>query len=144
MSNFQLKDQLCFSLYSASNIVTRLYRPVLEQFELTYPQFLVMMALWQEDAVPLKQLTEVTGLDAGTVTPIVTRLEAKGMIERRADEQDARVKRVMVTDKGQQIRLPIRQAHEQLLAQFTAHQQQFEQLRQLCNELVAVVEEKGL
>lgn len=142
MSEFQLKDQLCFSLYSASNLLTRLYRPVLEQFELTYPQFLVMMALWQEDKVPLRQLSVLTRLDAGTITPIVKRLEAKGFLERVADQQDERVKRVLLTEKGRTIRTPIREAHHTMLAQYADSQEKLEQLRILCRDLVEIIEEK--
>lgn len=142
MSEFQLKDQLCFSLYSASNLLTRLYRPVLEQFELTYPQFLVMMALWQEEKVPLRQLSVLTRLDAGTITPIVKRLEAKGFLERVADQQDERVKRVLLTEKGRTIRTPIREAHHTMLAQYADSQEKLEQLRILCRDLVEIIEEK--
>lgn len=142
MSEFQLKDQLCFSLYSASNLLTRLYRPVLEQFELTYPQFLVMMALWQEEKVPLRQLSVLTRLDAGTITPIVKRLEAKGFLERVADQQDERVKRVLLTEKGRTIRAPIREAHHTMLAQYADSREKLEQLRVLCRDLVEIIEEK--
>ena len=143
MGQFQLKDQLCFSLYSASNLMTRLYRPILDQFELTYPQFVVMLALWQEDDVPLKQLSRLTRLDAGTITPIVKRLESKGMVKRHVDKEDERIKRVVVTEQGQAIRQPIREAHTAMLEKFSDKQDKLEQLRELCVDLLEFVEERN-
>ena len=71
----KLENQICHSLYSATNALVRAYRPLLEKIELTYPQYLVMLALWQEDRVMIKNLVERTRFDAGTLTPILKRLQ---------------------------------------------------------------------
>ncbi|KAA0694575.1 MarR family transcriptional regulator [Halopseudomonas laoshanensis] len=85
-----LRNQLCHSLYSASNAMVRAYRPLLEPLGLTYPQYLVMLALWEHDGVPIKQLVEDTRLDSGTLTPILKRLEQKELVRRRKGVEDER------------------------------------------------------
>jgi DNA-binding MarR family transcriptional regulator len=99
-AQLKLENQICHSLYSATNALVRAYRPLLEALELTYPQYLVMMALWEEDAVIIKRLVERTRLDAGTLTPILKRLEQKGIIERQASTVDSRQKVIVVTGDG--------------------------------------------
>ena len=79
-SEFNFSEMVCFSLYSTSNVMIRRYRPQLAEFELTYPQFLVMMCLWNKDSVNIKELSEQTYLDAGTLTQILKRLEKKEFI----------------------------------------------------------------
>ncbi|MBW3139749.1 MarR family winged helix-turn-helix transcriptional regulator [Ferrimonas balearica] len=127
-----LDNQLCFALYSASNAVIRLYRPLLEPFDLTYPQFLVMLALWQADNVPLKALSQRTRLDPGTITPIVKRLEAKGLLTRQSDADDERVKRVALTDAGRAIQAPLFEAHRCLYESMNPDKAALESLRQQC------------
>jgi DNA-binding MarR family transcriptional regulator len=85
----ELDDQMCFALYAASRAVTALYRPALEALGLTYPQYLVMLALWERGQVPVKELGRTLHLDYGTLTPMLQRLEANGLLrrERRADDE---------------------------------------------------------
>ncbi|MDN5369670.1 MAG: MarR family transcriptional regulator, organic hydroperoxide resistance regulator, partial [Shewanella sp.] len=75
-----LDDQVCFSLYSAANAMVRAYRPYLEQLQLTYPQYLVMMVLWERNGISVKLLGEQLHLDSGTLTPLLKRLELKGLV----------------------------------------------------------------
>jgi DNA-binding MarR family transcriptional regulator len=103
-SRMLLRNQLCHSLYSASNAMIRAYRPLLEPLGLTYPQYLVMLALWERDGVPIKQLVEDTRLDAGTLTPILKRLEHKELILRRKGVEDERQWLIALTATGAQIR----------------------------------------
>lgn len=91
----RLDLQLCFALYSAANKVTRLYRPLLEPLGLTYPQYLTMMALWETSPRTVGDLGEALGLDSGTLTPLLKRLEASGYVARARDPADER--RVVVT-----------------------------------------------
>lgn len=91
----RLDLQLCFALYTAANKVTRLYRPLLEPLGLTYPQYLTMMALWETNPRTVGDLGEALGLDSGTLTPLLKRLEAQGLVERARDPADER--RVIVT-----------------------------------------------
>jgi Transcriptional regulators len=99
-----LDNQLCFALYSASNAIVRAYRPLLDQLDLTYPQYLVMLVLWQQDGVSVKQLGEQLFLDSGTLTPLLKRLEAKGLVRREHSEQDERVRVLTLTEQGKELK----------------------------------------
>ncbi len=79
----RLDRQVCFALYSASRAATAVYRPVLEDLGLTYPQYLVMLVLWESEPKGVKALGEELGLDSGTLSPLLKRLEAMGLVERR-------------------------------------------------------------
>jgi len=99
-----LEQQLCFALYSASLAMTKLYRPLLEPLGLTYPQYLVMMVLWEGDDISLSALGDRLVLDSGTLTPLLKRLEASGLIKRDRDAADERRIRVTLTRKGKDLR----------------------------------------
>jgi DNA-binding MarR family transcriptional regulator len=100
----QLDDQLCFALYSASRAVTRAYAPLLQPLGLTYPQYLVLLVLWERDGASVKQLGERLALDSGTLTPLLQRLESQGLVERRRGEDDERVVRIHLTAPGRALR----------------------------------------
>lgn len=96
-----LDHQLCFSLYRASRAVIRAYRPLLKGLGLTYPQYLVMIVLWQEnEGLSVKQIGARLGLDSGTLTPLLRRLEASGHITRARDDADERRAVITLTDAG--------------------------------------------
>jgi DNA-binding MarR family transcriptional regulator len=86
----RLDHQLCFALYSASLAMTKLYKPLLEPLGLTYPQYLVMLVLWEGDGLTVSQLGERLALDSGTLTPLLKRLEAAGLLQRLRDTADER------------------------------------------------------
>lgn len=96
--------QLCFALYTASNRVTRLYRPFLQPLGLTYPQYLAMMALWERAPQSMGELTERLRLDSGTLAPLFDRLEGRGLVARARDPQDERRVLVSLTEAGQALR----------------------------------------
>ena len=96
----KLERQLCFALYGAAHAFNRAYKPRLEPLGLTYPQYLVMMALWEEDGQQVKALGEKLGLDSGTLSPLLKRLEQAGYVERRRDTVDERQVFITLTDPG--------------------------------------------
>jgi DNA-binding MarR family transcriptional regulator len=96
----KLERQLCFALYGAAHAFNRAYKPLLEPLGLTYPQYLVMMALWEEDGQQVKALGEKLGLDSGTLSPLLKRLEQAGYVERRRDTIDERQVFITLTDPG--------------------------------------------
>ncbi|CAN7245344.1 MarR family winged helix-turn-helix transcriptional regulator [Mesorhizobium sp. LjRoot246] len=100
----KLDQQLCFALYSASGLMTRLYRPLLDPLGLTYPQYLAMLALWERAPSTVGELGEALGLDSATLTPLLKRLEAGGLVTRRRDLADERRVLVEPTAKGQALR----------------------------------------
>ena len=100
----QLDDQLCFALYHASRALTRAYAPLLEPLGLTYPQYLVLLVLWERDGLPVKEVGERLALDSGTLTPLCKRLEQQGLVERRRGEDDERLVRIHLTSEGRALR----------------------------------------
>ncbi len=103
-ASLRLDRQLCFSVYTAAQAFNAAYKPLLDRLGLTYPQYLVMMVLWEEDDLSVKGIGERLSLDSGTLTPLLKRMEAAGFVRRRRDTHDERIVRVTLTDKGQQIR----------------------------------------
>lgn len=100
----QLDHQLCFALYSASLAMTKLYKPLLDGIALTYPQYLAMLALWQQDGLMVSELGARLFLDSGTLTPLLKRLEAAGLITRVRDAQDERRVRITLTAAGRKLK----------------------------------------
>jgi DNA-binding MarR family transcriptional regulator len=96
----RLDNQLCFAVYAAAHAFNATYKPLLEPLGLTYPQYLVMLALWQEDGVTVSGLGSRLGLDSGTLTPLLKRLEAAGLISRLRDAADERQVRITLTAAG--------------------------------------------
>ena len=96
----KLDDQLCFALYATSNAVTRFYRPLLKALGLTYPQYITMLALWEQDGLMVAALGTRLGLDSGTMTPLLKRLESAGLVKRRRDDQDERRVVISLTPAG--------------------------------------------
>ena len=96
----RLDNQVCFALYSASLAMTKLYKPLLDDIGLTYPQYLVMLVLWEQDGITVSELGERLYLDSGTLTPLLKRLEASGHIRRTRDAQDERRVRIALTAQG--------------------------------------------
>ena len=99
-----LDDQMCFALYAASRAVTGLYRPMLEELGLTYPQYLVLLVLWNQDEASVKELGAALHLDYGTLTPLLKRLEANGLLRRERRPDDERAVRISLTDAGTALR----------------------------------------
>ncbi len=95
-----IDQMLCFAVYSAGHAFTRFYKPRLEALDLTYPQYLVFLVLWERDDITVKALGEKLFLDSGTITPLIKRLEARGLVKRRRDEEDERQVRITLTEAG--------------------------------------------
>jgi len=101
-----LDRQVCFPLYAASNLLNRLYRPILAELGLTYPQYLVMLVLWKQSPQTVGSLGDMLHLDSGTLTPLLKRMEAAGLVSRVRDPGDERRVLIAVTDPGRQLRDP--------------------------------------
>ncbi|MCT9005495.1 MarR family winged helix-turn-helix transcriptional regulator [Streptomyces rhizosphaerihabitans] len=99
-----LDDQLCFALYAAQRAVTAAYRPLLEELGLTYPQYLVLLVLWERGETTVKELGTALHLDYGTMSPLLKRLEAAGLVRRERSAQDERSVRVALTGRGEVLR----------------------------------------
>ncbi|MGX4691678.1 MarR family winged helix-turn-helix transcriptional regulator [Streptomyces sp. JNUCC 63] len=99
-----LDDQLCFALYAAQRAVTAAYRPLLDELGLTYPQYLVLLVLWERGETTVKELAAALRLDYGTVSPLLKRLEAAGLVRRERSARDERSVLVTVTGRGEELR----------------------------------------
>lgn len=101
----RLDLQLCFALYSTSLAMTKVYKPMLAPLGLTYPQYLVMLLLWEQDGRTVNELGQILHLDSGTLTPLLKRLEAQGLVTRQRDAQDERRVRVSLSEQGTTLKL---------------------------------------
>ncbi|MBK9362720.1 MAG: MarR family transcriptional regulator [Rubrivivax sp.] len=135
-----LDRQLCFALYAASLAMTKVYKPLLEPLGLTYPQYLVMLVLWETDGPTVSQLGERLALDSGTLTPMLKRLEVLGFVQRQRDSADERRVLVHLTPEGRSLRsraaaVPpqLLQASQCSLAEVSALTRQLHALRQRLN-----------
>ncbi len=99
-----LDHQLCFALYASSLAMTKLYKPLLEPLQLTYPQYLVMLVLWEHDGLSVSQLGDRLALDSGTLTPLLKRLEAQGRVQRLRDAADERRVLLQLTPAGRALK----------------------------------------
>ena len=99
-----LDQQLCFALYAASRSVTGLYRPLLEPLGLTYPQYLVMLVLWEQDGLTVRELGQRLQLDSGTLTPLLKRLQTAGLVGRQRRTEDEREVDIRLTEAGLALR----------------------------------------
>jgi len=100
----KLDDLLCFALYAASRAVTNRYRPLLDELGLTYPQYLVLLALWERGTLSVKDIGAALQLDYGTLTPLIKRLESAGLVRRERSPRDERTVLVLVTEQGLELR----------------------------------------
>ena len=100
----KLENQLCFPLYACAKEIVRSYKPFLDPLDLTYTQYIAMMVLWEKESVTVKELGEALYLDSGTLTPLLKKMETKGLIRRRRSEQDERSLIVSLTEEGMALR----------------------------------------
>lgn len=100
---FKLENQLCFRLYTASRLITQAYHPLLSAHRITYPQYLVLLVLWEKDAQPVNDIAKRLFLETNTVTPLLQRMEKEGIISRSRGRKDARQIIVSLTPKGEQL-----------------------------------------
>ena len=100
---FKLDNQLCFRLYTASRLLTQAYHPLLAEHGLTYPQYLVLLVLWEKDAQPVNDIAKHLYLETNTVTPLLQRMEKEGILVRKKGEKDARQMIVSLTRKGKEL-----------------------------------------
>ena len=122
--SLKLKNQLCFPLYAVSNLIIRKYKPLLDKIDLTYTQYIVMMVLWEEKQVNEKVLCESLSLKSNTLTPLLKKLEEKGLIEKRKDEKDERNLIITLTEKGTKLRDKALCVPEGIMKEFSLSQEE--------------------
>lgn len=137
----RLKNQLCFPLYAVSNIITRKYKPLLDELDLTYTQYIVMMVLWEESPVNEKFLCEALCLKSNTVTPLLKKLEYKGYIKKKKDNNDERNLVIALTDSGIRLREKAVCVPEMIAREFHLTT---EEATQLYNTLYKILDEERM
>ena len=136
----KLENQLCFPLYTASRLVVRSYTPLLKKLEITYPQYLVMLVLWEHKILAVTQITKFLLLDTSTLTPLLKRLEKINLIWRRRSEADERVVMIGLTEKGEELRLKAAPIPSQLVEGLKLSEEETVQLYKLLYKYIREVE----
>jgi len=131
-----LDNQVCFPLYAAANAVVRAYYPYLSEMGLTYPQFLVLMVLWEEDGLSIGEIGRRLHLETGTLTPVLKRMEAAGLVERRRSEEDERRVCVSLTPSGQAMREKAQDIPSRLMRRFDISHEHANLLKDILTDLV--------
>ncbi len=137
--NLTLDEALCFALYSASRALTGFYRPLLDELGITYPQYLVLLALWERDGVPVGALAERVRLDYGTLSPLLKRLQAAGLISRVRRADDERSVTISLTEAGRALRARAECIPQEVVAATGLDTASFEALRETLQRLTAAV-----
>ena len=133
----ELENQLCFPLYVCSKEIIRRYRPFLEELDLTYPQYITMLALWEYGEMSVKQLGSKVYLDSGTLTPLLNKLEDKGYVSRRRGEEDWKLVMISLTDDGITLRERAKKVPESLGACIPLDQKDASELYRILRKLMA-------
>jgi len=139
----KLDRQVCFPIYAASNLLTRLYRPVLAELGLTYPQYLVMLVLWETDSRSVGELGEALHLDSGTLTPLLKRMEAAGLVSRTRDPEDERRVVVDLTAAGAALKEKAAGVPLAMFDKFGMTPEDIETLRDRVQAMVAALDKVG-
>jgi DNA-binding MarR family transcriptional regulator len=132
----KLDKQLCFSVYVLHREIMQQYRPILEAIDLTYPQYITMMALWENGQQTVNQLGEKLNLDTGTVTPLLKRLEGKKLLTRTRSKADERVVLIALTEEGENLREKASSVPMQILKALNLDLEDLQQLKAMSDKVV--------
>lgn len=132
----KLENQLCFPLYTASRLVVQAYTPLLKSLNLTYPQYLVLLILWEKDGISVGQITARLYLDTNTVTPLLKRMESDGWLFRERSKSDERKVEVRLTEKGREAEKKAVEIPNQLVQGLTCSSETLQELKTLLDKLI--------
>ncbi len=136
-----LKNQVCFPLYALSKEITKLYRPLLEELDMTYPQYLVMMVLWENDGLTVSELGEKLLLDSGTLTPLLKRLESKSYLDRKRKKEDERVVELFLTEEGINLQQKACSIPAEMLQKIDVKAEDLLKLKTLLDDMLAKIQQ---
>lgn len=132
----KLENQLCFSLYALSREVIKMYKPLLDPFDLTYTQYVTMMVMWEQEQITFKELGNRLYLDSGTLTPVLKKLESKGLVRKYRSKEDDRVVIVEITNSGRELKDKIIEVPENILCRFSGEEENLLSLKMQLDELL--------
>ena len=144
-AQLKLSNQICFPLYSVSRLITKAYKPFLDKMGITYPQYLVLIVLWENDELTVNQITEKLLLNTNTLSPLLKRMEKMEIIERNRSEEDERSVIIKLTQKGKELKNQAILIPNQLVKLLVTENIQVEdmiQLKNMLNEWISVLSEK--
>ncbi|MEH6559120.1 MAG: MarR family transcriptional regulator [Oceanicoccus sp.] len=134
-------NQICFPLYSAANAMVRVYRPLLKELDVTYLQYMVLMLLWEKSALNVKELGQQMRLDSGTLTPLLKRLEQKGLVTRSRSKTDERVRVIAITKEGMALKKKAKDIPEKLACKVGLSKPRVKEFNSMCLELLAFLDD---
>jgi len=135
----KLEHQLCFPVYAASRLIIREYQPYLDKLGITYPQYLVLMVLWESDGLPVNEISHKLILNTNTVTPLLKRMELMGIIERKRSKGDERKVNIHLTEKGKNLQAEASSIPENLVSGIISDTMKIEDLKELKEKLYFVI-----
>jgi DNA-binding MarR family transcriptional regulator len=136
----RLENQICFPLYAASRLVIQEYQPYLDKLGITYPQYLVLMVLWEIDNIPVSEITRRLILNTNTITPVLKRMEAQGIITRQRSQDDERKVIVTLTPKGKELQIEAASIPDKLVAGLLSDNANPEELQILKDQLYRIIQ----
>jgi len=138
----KLENQICFRVYRLNRAITNHYRPFLNELDLTYPQYLVMMALWEKDGIPVNSLSEILKLDTGTLSPLLKRLEATGYIHRKRSKEDERTVIIKLTKVGAELQKKAIEVPHEMAHCLDLSEEEYLSLRETLDSLILKAEQR--
>lgn len=138
----KLENQICFPLYACSKEIVRLYKPFLDEIDLTYTQYITMMVLWEHKTINVKDLGKYLLLDSGTLTPLLKKLEQKGLITRERSKEDERVVNVIISEAGEALKEKAVEIPEKIVSCVKLPQEEAMQLYRILHKLLLAIEEE--
>lgn len=137
----KISNQLCFPIYALSKEITNQYRPLLDQLDITYPQYLVLMVLWEHEKLNVRDIGALLRLDSGTLTPLLKRLESKNIVKRERCTHDERIVEVSLTEKGKTIKEKAADIPNEIMEKVPLSATEIEQLKTILNKLLNTIEQ---
>ena len=140
MDRLKLENQLCFPLYACSREVLTKYKPILDEIDLTYTQYIVMLVMWEHQEISAKELGKLLHLDSGTLTPVLKTLEKKGLVARKRSTLDERVLVVNITDKGKKLKREAAEIPDRIGSCINLNQDEAETLYRLLYKVMGEID----
>jgi len=134
----KLENQICFPLYALSREVIKLYKPILDEYNLTYTQYVTMLVIWEDEKIIFKKLGQRLHLDSGTLTPVVKKLESMGLIIKYRNKEDDRVVTIELTEKGRLLKEDILEVPEKIYCKFRGNEETLMELKKNLDELLKI------
>ncbi|WP_425449142.1 MarR family winged helix-turn-helix transcriptional regulator [Dethiothermospora halolimnae] len=142
-NKIKLENQLCFPLYALSRKVIKLYKPVLDKYNLTYTQYITMLVLWEEEKILFKELGQRLHLDSGTLTPVINKLVSMNLVIKYRNKEDDRVVTIEITDKGKVLKDDILEVPDRVYCNFNGNQEDIIMLKKYLDKVLNQLNNKS-